>query len=113
MRKLLLGILISLTFASAAFAWPGPSVRDGWNYNYIVTATTTVIKSGPGLLHTLNVTGGTTGTIIVYDNTAASGSIIASYSTTNAPATYTFDVAFATGLTVITSAATQLTVSYK
>lgn len=83
------------------------------NYTYIVTATTTVVKTGAGLLHTITVEGGTTGTIIVYDNTAASGTIIASFSTTNAMATYTFDVSFATGCTVVTSAATQLTISVR
>lgn len=40
------------------------------NDTYISTATTTVCKTGTGLLHTLTVTGGTAGTIIGYDNTA-------------------------------------------
>lgn len=83
------------------------------NSQYISTATTTTIKTGTGLLHTITVNGGVAGTIIVYDNTAASGTIIASFDSTAALATYTFDVIFATGLTVITSAATKLTVSYR
>ena len=81
------------------------------NATYISTATTTVVKTGAGLLHTIVVQGGTTGTIIGYDNTAASGTILFSFDTTVALATYTFDVSFAVGLTVVTSAATKLTVS--
>ena len=81
------------------------------NATYISTATTTVVKTGAGLLHTIVVQGGTTGTIIGYDNTAAGGTILFSFDTTVALATYTFDVSFAIGLTVVTSAATKLTVS--
>jgi hypothetical protein len=80
---------------------------------YISTATTTTVKSGSGLLHTIVVNGGTAGTIIVYDNTAGSGTIIASFDSTNALATYTFNCTFATGLTVVTGAATKVTVNYR
>ncbi len=86
-------------------------VEQRFTPTYISTATTTTIKSGAGFIHTLTVNGGTAGTIIVYDNTAASGTIIASFDSTNALATYTFDVTFSVGLTIITSAATKLTVS--
>ena len=81
------------------------------NGTYISTATTTVVKTGAGLLHTITVTGGTAGTIVVYDNTAASGTILASFASTNALATYTFNVSFSVGLTVVTSAATLVTIS--
>lgn len=81
------------------------------NATYISTATTTVVKTGAGLLHTIVVQGGTTGTIIGYDNTSASGTILFSFDTTVALATYTFDVSFAIGLTIVTSANTKLTVS--
>lgn len=78
---------------------------------YISTGTTTVVVTGEGTLHTVTVQGGSAGTIIIYDNTAASGKIIASFDSTNAIATYTFDVAFRIGCTVITGAATKLTVA--
>ena len=81
------------------------------NATYISTATTTVCKTGAGLLNTVTVQGGTAGTIIGYDNTAASGTILFSFDSTNALETYTFNVSFAIGLTVITAAATKLTVS--
>lgn len=88
-------------------------VEQQYNDSYISTATTTTIKTGAGVLHTIVVNGGTAGTVIVYDNTAASGTIIASFDSTNALATYTFDAKFSTGLTVITAAATKLTVNYR
>lgn len=78
----------------------------------IATGTTTTVATGVGILHTVTVTGGTTGTIIIYDGPAASNVIIASFDTTNALATYTFDVGFTTSLVIVTSAATKLTVSY-
>jgi hypothetical protein len=82
-------------------------------YATISTGTTTTVKSGKGILHRIIVTGGTTGTIVIYDNTAASGTKIADYDTTNALATFDFDVAFSTGLTIVTSAATKLTVIFR
>lgn len=88
-------------------------VEQRFTDTYISTATTTTLKTGAGILHTIVVNGGTAGTIIVYDNTAASGTIIASFDSTNALATYTFDCTFSTGLTVITSAATKLSVNFR
>ena len=80
---------------------------------YISTATTTTVKTGAGHLHSIVVNGGTAGTIIGYDNTAASGTILFSFDSTNALNTYMFDVSFSIGLTIITSAATKLSVSYR
>lgn len=91
----------------------GPSLQDACSNQYISTAVTTVIKSGKGILKSITVNGGTAGTIIVYDNTAGSGTIIASFDSTNALATYYFNIAFTTGLTIVTGAATKLSVSYK
>lgn len=88
--------------------------QDQWKHTYISTAATTTAKSGTGQLGSIIVTGGTAGTIIVYDNTAASGTILASFSSTNALADYDFKgTPFYTGLTIVTSAATQLTVVYR
>lgn len=84
-----------------------------YNKTYISSATTTAIKSGQGVLHSVVVNGGTAGTIIIYDNTAGSGTIIASFDSTNALATYVFDVQFSTGLTIVTGGATKVSVSWK
>ena len=44
---------------------------------YITTATTTLVKTGPGVVGTLaNATGLATGTVQIYDNTAASGNML-------------------------------------
>lgn len=88
--------------------------QDQWKHNYIATATTTAVKTGTGQLGSIIVTGGTAGTIIVYDNTAASGTILASFDSTNALAEYDFKgVPFYTGLTIITGSATKITVVYR
>ncbi len=88
-------------------------VEQRFSYTYISTATTTTVKSGAGFLHTVTVNGGTAGTIIGYDNTAGSGTVVFSFDSTNALATYHFNVSFGTGLTIVTSAATKITVSYR
>lgn len=86
--------------------------RYSGSSTYISSATTTVCKGGAGHLGKLTVQGGTAGTIIGYDNTAASGSLLFSFDSTNALAPYVFDIVFGTGLTIVTSAATKLTVSW-
>lgn len=85
----------------------------GHSYNYISTATTTTVKSGAGVLLGLIVEGGVTGTIIVYDNTAGSGTIITSFDTSNALSDFLVGAAFTTGLTIVTSAATKVTAVYR
>ena len=91
----------------------------GYSYTRMSTATTTTIKSGAGFLHTININKAVaTGTITVYDNTAGSGTIIALITfgaaiLNDPPLLGLYDVAFATGLTIVTSAATDLTVSYR
>lgn len=92
----------------------GRMVVEQRNSNTVIsTATTTTIKTGSGYLNNIVVTGGTTGTIVIYDNTAASSTQLANFDTTNALATYTFNCSFATGCTIVTSAATKISVSYR
>lgn len=83
----------------------------------ITSAVTTVAKSGKGCLKRIVINKGVaTAVITVYDNTAASGTKLA---TITLPATLLdearsleFDVVFATGLTIVTSQATDLTVVF-
>lgn len=79
----------------------------------ISTATTTVVKSGPGFLHQIRVIGGTMGAITIYDNTAASGTQIVPTITPTAQGLLLEDVLFTTGLTIVTAAATIMTGSYR
>jgi hypothetical protein len=89
------------------------SILGGGLFNYmnIAAAATTVVKYGRGFLHGITVNGGTLGSITVYDNTAASGTVIAALDTLSRQ-TYRYNVIFRTGLTVVTAAATNITVSY-
>lgn len=90
---------------------------QGYNYTYISTATTTVVKSGAGTLKCLAINNQiANATITIYDNTAASGNIIAAISAPAAsavkPIFVPYDVNFTTGLTIVTSAAESLTVTW-
>lgn len=82
------------------------------NYKYITTAATNTIKSGPGALLQVIVGKATTGTVTIYDNTAASGTIIAAFPTSTSQFSYTVGAIFNIGLTVVNSAGEQLTVIY-
>jgi len=85
---------------------PIPTTHDNYNYTHINAAGTVVVKSGPGHLHTVSVnTIGATVTLTIYDNTAGSGSIIALI-TPDFVDSNIYDVAFNTGLTVVTTATT-------
>jgi predicted RecA/RadA family phage recombinase len=100
---------------------PGVSVQaspsGAYTYGHMSTATTTTHKSGAGTLRSIvvNTKGTVASTITVYDNTAGSGTVIAVIDSLNQAGTFTYDVAFATGLTLVTTgtAAPDVTVSYK
>ena len=93
-------------------------VIPGYNVVNIVAAapTTTVVKTGQGILHTITFNGPTaTAVVTVYDNTAASGEKIATITipASPMPVTLTYDVEFSVGLTITTAtAASDITVSY-
>lgn len=97
---------------SGTFVLPG-----GHSFANITTATTTTVKSGAGVLHTLTVNnlGTVASTTTVYDNTAGSGTKIATINTLAGQTSYIYDVAFATGLTIVTTGtvAPDITVSYR
>ena len=82
-------------------------------YFSITTATTTTVKSGQGFIYNLLVVGGTLGTVTVYDNTAASGTIIVPAVTPVANGILISNVSFYTGFTIVTAAATIITGSYR
>lgn len=111
-----LGVVAGQTGTWTVGASISAGTTGGYSSNAISTATTTTVKSGAGTLHAINVLGGTAGAIDVYDNTAGSGTKLVPTFTPGSvttPASLVFDVAFATGLTIVTGAATLLQVSYK
>lgn len=96
-------------------------VEQRFSYQNITAAapTTTVVKTGVGVLHAIVINKtAATGVITVYDNTAGSGTVIA---TITQPAAVlasqeviTYDCSFTTGLTLVTATAAQdITVIYR
>lgn len=88
----------------------------------ILVTADTLVKTGTGFLHTLtfscNDAAPTAGSIIVYDNTAESGTQLFNHTFTTtpfAPFSVTIDGTFSTGLYVgfTTTADVNLTVSYR
>lgn len=90
-----------------------------YSYNNITSQTTTTVKSGAGFLHAINFNKPlASGSVVIYDNTAGSGTTIGSILfpavLLTDVSTYAYNVLFGTGLTIVTSGATQdITVSYR
>lgn len=88
------------------------------NYTLISTNTTTVVKSGQAMYSGIFVvSGGTTSTVTVYDNTAASGTQLVNAAATTAIGKVAADAApngmgvlMTTGLTVVTAGAAAATI---
>lgn len=97
---------------AGTFVLPG-----GFSFSHITTATTTTAKSGAGSVHTIcvNSLGTVASTVTVYDNTAGSGTVIAVINSLALLGCQTYDVAFATGLTLVTTGtvAPDVTASYR
>lgn len=74
----------------------------------ISTATTTTVKSGSGFVYNIRVIGGTLGNVTIYDNTAASGTVLLPTVTPVANGVLLENVSFSTGLTIVTAAATVI-----
>jgi hypothetical protein len=84
-------------------------------FSNITTATTTTVKSGSGVLERIVVnTAGAGSTFVIYDNTAGSGTKIAS-GTSATQISLMYNVRFSTGLTIVTASGTpaDITVIYK
>jgi hypothetical protein len=93
--------------------------ESGRSFTNITTATTTTIKSGKGNLHAMCInTDAGSATITAYDNTAGSGTKI--FTITNpvtllsmGPICATYDLAFATGLTIVTTGVQDITFTWR
>jgi hypothetical protein len=94
-------------------------VFDGGNYLNITAATTTLVKSGAGFLYAVSInTLVASATITLYDSLTASGTKIGTVTlpatvSSDMPYSIPYDLAFTTGLTIVTSAATDLTITYR
>ena len=88
-------------------------MSQAFNYKNIATNTTTTVKTGQGMLHSITINTTAAGAITVYDNTTNSAPIIATIAASPViGSVFRYDVAFATGLTIVTAAASDITVSY-
>jgi microcompartment protein CcmK/EutM len=92
--------------------------QAGSSFGRQTTNTTTTHKSGAGILHKIvvNTKGASANTATVYDNTAGSGTVIAVIDTVNINSqALEYDLAFATGLTIVTATGTpaDLTIVYR
>ena len=87
-------------------------VQDIFNSTNITLAapTTTVIKTGSGKLKRIVFNKPVaTGVVTIYDNTAASGTVIGTITTPASPqpGSIDYDLAFTTGLTIVSATAAQ------
>lgn len=89
------------------------------NFTNITSATTTTPKSASGFLKSITINKAVAnGVITIYDNTGASGTKIGTITfgaalLNDPPWTADYCVAFVTGLTIVTSAATDITVAWR
>lgn len=93
----------------------GSVVPSGYSATTISTATTTLVKSGAGVFASLNInTGGVGSSATVYDSLTGSGTVLGVFSTA-AQAVLPVNLAFSTGLTVVTSGGTpaNITIAYR
>jgi hypothetical protein len=82
------------------------------SYKHIATAATTVVKSGPSTLRDVIVNGGTTGIVTVYDGIDATGDVVAIIAAVTEPLQLTFDISMGKGITIVTAANTDVTITY-
>jgi len=88
------------------------SITTTAQYKYISTNTTTVCKYGAGVLQKVNNVDNA-GTITVYDNTAASGSVIVVIDAAKVLGEMDFNVLFSNGLTIVTASGAKCTIIYE
>lgn len=108
----LLAFLLGLALACS----PAAAQQGLFSYQNITTDATTTVKTGAGYLHTICInTPAATGTVTIYDNTAGSGTKIGAITSfASVGGCFTYDVAFWTGLTIVTAtAAPDITVSFR
>lgn len=88
-----------------------------WTARNIAGAATTVVKSGEGVFGGIIINAAIASSVItIYDNTAASGTKIATITNPvallDSQRALMYSCRFATGLTIVTSAADDITVLY-
>lgn len=90
------------------------SLNAGIDFVNIASNATTTVKSGSGRLARIvvNKKGSSVSAAVVYDNTAGSGTKIATIDTLNLSGVFEYGITFDTGLTIVTTGAPDITVVY-
>lgn len=87
------------------------------SFSNIVTSTTTVVKASAGTLKrvVINSKGTVASLTTIYNNTSATGAKIGTIDSLNLSGVFEYDVAFSTGLTIVTTGtvAPDITVVYQ
>lgn len=83
-------------------------VSDDGDVTYISTATTTLCATGRGVLKRIVLGETAAGSITVYDNITATGTILGVLKASIAEGTYECGFKFSTGCTIVTGAASKL-----
>lgn len=90
----------------------------GWKYLNVAASATTAVKATPGILHAVVInTPIASDVITIYDNTAASGTKIATITlpatlVSQGPMVALYDSTFNTALTIVSAGNSNFTVSY-
>lgn len=91
-------------------------VSPGGKYANISTNTTTLVKTGAGILHslTINTKGASSNTAAIYDGITAGGTLIGTVDTTSGVLNLPYGIQFEVGLCIVTATGTaaNLTVSF-
>lgn len=108
-------LLAAALLASPAYATTPWNVLGGSTYANISGAATSVLKSSQGVLERVCVNTPAAGTVTIYDNTSATGTKIGTITLTTSSLNSCLDygATFRTGLTVVTSAAADITVTFQ
>jgi len=95
----------------------GTVTIGGYNYTHISSATTTLVKTGAGVLHAIVVNKPVAGTVEADDaltnTTPVIGIMTIGTVTSMPPFSAIYDIAFSTGLSITTSVAVDLTIVWK
>jgi hypothetical protein len=96
------------TFRPVALGVSGSVAIAGSNYTNITSKTTTVVKTGPGVLKSIIINkAGSADTLTIYDNTAGSGTTIGTITVTaSVNFVFNYEAAFSTGLTIVSGGTT-------
>lgn len=89
---------------------PQPS---GYSPTYIATATTTLVYTGPCVLHTIVLGETAAGTISIYNGLTAGGTLIGVLKASIAENTFLFDASCDVGICIVTAGASKLTVNWQ